>query len=254
MNNYGFIILRHVNDNKTNNYWNRSAMLIRKLYPLKKIVIIDDNSNYEYVKSLYPIENLEVVQSEYPGRGELLPYIYFLRNQWFNNAIIIHDSTFIHKRINFDRIKQPILPLWHFDYDRENLDNLLRLSRLLKGGYRLSEYLLGNHNVLNVLKSNYFIGIFGVQTYINHHYLKSVDYHFNISGLIRGVHNRSDRCGLERIFGLIFCLTYKQLGNYKSLFGNIHKTGEWGLTYDQYIQKIKNKSQLRSITKVWTGR
>jgi len=254
MNNYGFIILRHVKDDMTNNYWNRSALLIRKLYPLKKIVIIDDNSNKEFVKPLYPIENLEVIQSEYPGRGELLPYIYFLRNKWFNNAVIIHDSTFFHKRVNFDKIKQPILPLWHFEYDRENLDNLLRISRHLKGSYRLNESLLGNQNVLNVFKTNFFIGCFGVQSYINHTFLKLIDTYFNLNGLISAIRNRTDRCALERIMGLLWCAAYPNLGEYKSLLGNIHQTGDWGLTYEQYIKNIQGKKGLKPITKVWTGR
>ena len=51
MNNFGFIITRHVTSKTTNNYWNHSVKLLRTLYPLKKIVIIDDNSNQEFVKS-----------------------------------------------------------------------------------------------------------------------------------------------------------------------------------------------------------
>ena len=48
-NKFGFIITRHVNSVKTNNYWNNCVKLLRSLYPSKKIVIIDDNSNYDYV-------------------------------------------------------------------------------------------------------------------------------------------------------------------------------------------------------------
>ena len=36
----GFIILRHVNSEQTNKYWNHNIKLIRTNYPLKKIVII----------------------------------------------------------------------------------------------------------------------------------------------------------------------------------------------------------------------
>ena len=42
---YGFIITRHVNSEKTNKYWNNAIICIRTFYPQKKIVIIDDNSN-----------------------------------------------------------------------------------------------------------------------------------------------------------------------------------------------------------------
>ena len=49
---YGFIITRYVNSEKTNRYWNQSVKLIRTYYPYRQIVIIDDNSNYDFVKSL----------------------------------------------------------------------------------------------------------------------------------------------------------------------------------------------------------
>jgi hypothetical protein len=41
-------------------------------------MIIDDDSNYEYIteKQLY---NTIVINSDYKRRGELLPYIYYLK-------------------------------------------------------------------------------------------------------------------------------------------------------------------------------
>jgi hypothetical protein len=74
MDDFGFIITRHVNSEKTNKYWNNCVKCIKRLYPLKKIIIIDDNSNYNYVKSDFNYNNVEIIQSEYPGRGELFPY------------------------------------------------------------------------------------------------------------------------------------------------------------------------------------
>ena len=70
---------------------------------MKKIVIVDDNSNYEYVKSEFDYKNIEIIQSEFPGRGELLPYYYLLKYKFFKNAVIIHDSVFFHKRIPFEK-------------------------------------------------------------------------------------------------------------------------------------------------------
>ena len=68
--NYGFIIVRHVNSEKTNNYWIESYKSIRKYYN-NKIIIVDDNSNYEYVKINDDIKiyNCEIVQSKYNSRG-----------------------------------------------------------------------------------------------------------------------------------------------------------------------------------------
>jgi hypothetical protein len=67
---YGFILTRHVNSEVTNKYWNQSVKLIRTHYPLRKIIIIDDNSNYKFVKADHDYQNLEVIQSEFTKRGE----------------------------------------------------------------------------------------------------------------------------------------------------------------------------------------
>ena len=80
MNSFGFIITRHVNSETTNRYWNHSVKLLRSFYPERKIVIIDDNSNQNFVKADFDYKNVEIIQSEFPGRGELLPYYYYLKN------------------------------------------------------------------------------------------------------------------------------------------------------------------------------
>ena len=73
MTDLGIIILRHVNNVCTNKYWINCYKCIRQYYPENKILIIDDNSNYEYISNevLY---KTRIIKSEYPGRGELLPY------------------------------------------------------------------------------------------------------------------------------------------------------------------------------------
>ena len=87
MDSLGFIVLRHVNNNKTNKYWIHSYNCIRKFYPENIILIIDDNSNYNYVttKNLY---NTIIIRSEYPGRGEVLPYYYYIKYRLFDIAVI----------------------------------------------------------------------------------------------------------------------------------------------------------------------
>ena len=102
---FGFIISRHVTSELTNKYWNHCIKQLNTLYPLTQIIIIDDNSNQEFVKEEDQYKNITVIQSEFPGRGELLPYYYFLKNKYFENAVIIHDSVFFHKRIPFELLQ-----------------------------------------------------------------------------------------------------------------------------------------------------
>jgi hypothetical protein len=253
---YGFIITRHVNSEQTNKYWNQCVKLIRTHYPLKQIVIIDDNSNYQFIKADFDYTNIEIIQSEYPKRGELLPYIYFLKNKWFDNAVIIHDSVFIHKRIPFEMIKGPVLPLWHYEYDKENLQNLFRICSKLKNNFHLKNKLNGNEvNILGLNQKDKFNLCFGVQSYINLNFLQMLESKYKITNLISVINNRTDRCGLERIMGLLFNQEYPLLYKKGSLFGNIMKHHRaFNYNYDHYLQDFKNKKVYGPFVKVWSGR
>ena len=255
INSYGFIITRHVNSEKTNSYWNRCIKLIRTFYPHRKIVVIDDNSNQHLVKAEFEYTNVIYEQSEYPGRGELLPYIYFLKNHYFDNAVIIHDSVFFHKKINFDKlIGLDVLPFWHFDADKENHLNTQKIATFLKNHYELHVKI--NMNEINILGLNKtgWNGIFGVQGFINYNFLNYINNKYKITNLLNVVKNRSDRCCLERLFGIIFSIESKKNIRNKSLFGHIHNYQNFGYSYDEYMNDINNNKIPRYIVKVWSGR
>jgi len=256
MEKYGFIMSRHVNSDKTNNYWNQSIKCIRRFYPNIKIVVIDDNSNYDFVKAQNEYKNVEIIQSEYKGRGELLPYYYYYKNKFFDNAFIIHDSIFIHKRIDFERLKDiDVLPLWHFYPDKENVHNSLQLISSFRNQLSLYKNLtLSDISILGRRPEWY--GCFGVQSYINHNFLVRTSNKYNLFTLLNKVKSRPDRCCLERIFGLIFNLESGVTKKYKSLFGNIHHyNSSFDYTYDKYKHDLTVKKKLpKSIIKVWSGR
>jgi hypothetical protein len=256
MERYGFIMTRHVNSETTNNYWNNCIKCIRKFYPNAKIIVIDDNSNYGFVKSHFEYKNVDIIQSEFKGRGELLPYYYYYKNKYFDNAFIIHDSIFIHKRINFDNIKDiDVLPLWHFNPDKENMHNSLHLISNFRNSVSLYRNLTLSD--ITILGRKYeWYGCFGVQSYINHNFLVRIVTKYNLFSLLSKVKTRPDRCCLERIFGLIFNLESGITKKYKSLFGNIHNyNSAFDYTYDKYKYDLTVKKTLpKSIIKVWSGR
>jgi hypothetical protein len=256
MDNYGFIITRHVNSEKTNKYWNHSVKLIKTLYPYKKIVIIDDNSNYDYVKPEFNYNNIQVIQSEFPGRGELLPYYYFLKHKFFENAVIIHDSVFFHKRFKFEKLNgRKVMPLWFFNPDKENVENTKRIIRKLKNNLLIHDKLTSEEiSMIGINKHNKWYGCFGVQCYINLKFLEHIENKYSISNLISVVKCRSDRCCLERILGAIFFTESPDIINLKSLFGNIMKYQTWGYNYDQYMNDFEKGSIPKIVVKIWTGR
>jgi hypothetical protein len=257
MNNFGFIITRHVNSENTNRYWNNSIKLLRFFYPNKKIVIIDDNSDSKFLKADYEYSDIEIIQSEFPGRGELLPYYYFIKNKFFENAIIIHDSVFFHKRINFEVLNGiSVLPLWHFDADNENESNTLKLIENLKNKTLIQDKLKYNVvSTFSISNDKRWSGCFGCQSYINHNFLLHIENKYNISSLTHVIQNRSDRCCLERILGSIFCTEYPKTNTSKSIFGNIMKypfTGKYN--YNMYDTDLKKGTIKRPVVKIWTGR
>lgn len=254
MDKYGFIITRHVNSENTNKYWNHCVKLIRTFYPFRKIIIIDDNSDYSYVKSEFNYKNIEIIQSEFSKRGELLPYYYFLKRKFFENAVIIHDSVFFHKRINFEKLSGVnVIPLWFFYPDKENLDNTKRIIRNLKNYISLEDLLSQKEILFNTFSGKWY-GCFGVQSYINLKFLELIESKYNITNLISVVKCRADRCCLERIFGCIFFTESKNILKQKSLLGNIMKYQTWGYTFDQYMINLKKGTIPKAIVKVWTGR
>jgi hypothetical protein len=256
---FGFIITRCVKTAPTNRYWNQCVKLIRYHYPHVRVVIIDDNSDPNLIEADHEYNNVTCIQSEYPGRGELLPFIYYLKHKWFENAIIIHDSVFIHKRIPFENMSEPVVPLWHHIYDAEHRNNLLRLANHLS-----------HRNVTNIIRTynskhiEFNIGnktsqhhlCFGVQCYINYDFLSFLERKYNITNLVHGVHFRKDRCGLERIFGLIFSIEQSGYMKYrKSLFGEIMKHYEsFNYSFDEYMDDFKKGIARETFVKVWTGR
>lgn len=252
---YGFIITRHVNSEETNKYWNQSVKLIRTLYPLKQIIIIDDNSNYDFVSSDAEYSNLTIIQSEYPARGELLPFIYFLQYKWFDNAVIIHDSIFIHKRIPFEIFKYPVLPLWHHPKDKENINNIFRIVRSLKNNYQLYDKIYSRDtNVLGMNNDKYNI-CFGCQCFINLIFLEKLEMKYKITNLVNVIHCRADRCSLERVLGLLFSQEFKQLKYTKSLFGEItNHHMSFRYNYSEYINDFQKRKVFHPFVKIWTGR
>jgi hypothetical protein len=254
MDRFGFIITRHVNSEKTNRYWNHNVKLLRTLYPLIKIVIIDDNSNYDFVKQEFDYKNVEIIKSEFPGRGELLPYYYYLKHKFFANALIIHDSVFLHKRINYEKLNGiNVIPLWFFYSDTENIQNTQRIVSYLKNSYIINNKITKNDNILG-MKMNEWFGCFGVQSYINLSFLERIQDKYNIMNLIHAVKCRADRCCLERIFGAIFFTEYPNLSPKKALFGNIMTYQQWGYSFDNYMTDLKKGTIPRHVIKVWTGR
>lgn len=228
----GFIMLRHVNSNLTNIYWNYCYDCIRKFYPEIMIIIIDDNSNYAYINSrnLY---NTVVINSEYNGRGELLPYIYFIENKFFENAVIIHDSVFVNTYIDISVDKYKFL--WEFEHTYDDI--------------HLESHLIKKFNSPALMKfyenKHLWKGCFGGMTIINHDFLILVNKIYDMSKLIDPITSRPMRSGFERVLACLLQISAPKT----TLYGNIHNYCGWGTKF-----RDRHVSSHLPLIKVWTGR
>jgi hypothetical protein len=244
---YGFIIVRHVNNEKTNEYWQESWRCIRKFYPRHRIVMIDDNSNPKFVTQLKHDPHTILIQSEYPGRGELLPYLYYAKygGDWFKKAVILHDSVFIQHPVDF-RCKNYRM-FWTFEkfYDKPEIEKKLIQS-------------LDNYQpILDVYqkKRDKWLGCFGVMMSVDLEYLQRINEIHNLARMADVVKTRSDRCGLERVMACLMQYYERKSISELSLFGDIFSYCKWELTWDQYKKRDTNGLfKDLPLCKVWSGR
>lgn len=238
MDNFVFFITRYVNSELTNNYWIESYNCIRKIYPDIKIIIIDDNSNYDFVSYNEKLINVEIIQSEYPRSGELLPYYYFFKKNNAKKAIIIHDSLFIKNKIDIDNIDK-VKFLWHHYHIWNNIEEETKLIKQLNN----FDDLLNLYN-----DTNKWVLCFGVMSVINYDFLLILENKYNFFNLLNFIKNRDDRMCLERIFGLLCHSEYEELINNPSIFGINNNSGNY-YSFNDYLNDYLNEP-----VKVYTGR
>ena len=205
-NNFGFIMLRHVNSKSSNRYWIECYNSIRKLYPTTQIVIIDDNSDTSFL-SKKSLENVIIIQSEFAGRGELLPYYYYSRNKWFDKAMILHDSVFIREKLDFANVDKYSI-LWYFEHHCDQPEDERRILKSLNNNRELLK--------LHADKKNW-IGCYGCMTIIEHNFLRKIDELHNFQNLLPVVTNRYNRMSFERVIACILQYYHKP----KVIFGEI---------------------------------
>lgn len=226
----GFIILRHVNNETTNNYWIECYESIRKHYPDNNIIIIDDNSNnYLTEKELH---NTTIINSEYHGRGELLPYIYYLQFKLFEVALIIHDSVFLNTRYDFSADKYKII----WDFDKMHLESPDYERKMLET--------FNDKGLLDFYEGEWR-GCFGGMCIITHDYLKEVNNKYNLENLLPFITSRQHRCCFERVIACLLQFNHKR----ETLLGDIMKYCQWGITFED-----RHNYRHLPMTKVWTGR
>lgn len=239
-NNLGFIMLRCVRSEADNEMWQECYKCIRKLYP-NRLVIVDDNSNPDFLKSAVELVNCTIIQSEFSGgQAELLPYYYFHKLQLFKHCVILQDATFIRDYIDWKKYTQyPVTNLWNFHISQNKLVNSLtphlQNSQIIEKWFR---------------DSSIWGGCFGLMTVMSWEFLNELQEKTNFLGLVNVVSKREHRYELEKLFGCICTWLCPELHTRKSILGNILTQFNRNQTFTKYKQGYYSDK----IVKVWCGR
>jgi|SaaInlStandDraft_4_1057021.scaffolds.fasta_scaffold01651_2 hypothetical protein len=238
---FGFIMLRHVDSITCDQYWKECYSCIRKYYD-DIIVIIDDNSNVDCIDDAFEMINVIVITSEfgYP-HGEILPYYYYYSLHLFDKALILHDSMFINKYIDYRNQQEKFI--WHFNglYEDYAYEQLL-LSKLDH-----SVELLALHKNLKEWK-----GCFGCCGIVNYVTVKHFNDKYKLFNILDHIYTRSHRSCFERIIALLY--HHSKIVN-DSLNGSIWQfKGNFKFGYDDYKNNKYIEHENYNIIKIWTGR
>tara|TARA_Y100000591_G_scaffold333297_1_gene375475 strand:- start:34898 stop:36772 length:1875 start_codon:yes stop_codon:yes gene_type:complete len=213
----GFIILRYVINNETNKMWIKCYNSIRKFYN-NKIMIIDDNSKKEYITNK-KLQNCFIIDSNFKGRGELLPYYYYLKNYFCERVVVLHDSMTIEEKIDFENIInfKNFTRIFSFSNNCYNID--IKYFKIFCNTISNGDYVYQYH----IDNKKKLLGCFGVCYIIDYNFLKKINDKYNIQNLVKVIDSRDKRKTLERFFSCLFEIEHNS-SKLPHLLGSIFET------------------------------
>jgi hypothetical protein len=245
----GFIVMRHVNTKESNDVWITCVRQIRKYYPDYPIVILDDNSNKEFlvVPDNLLTNNVIVVdvEPEHYKSAEILPYYYNYKYKWFRKMIFIQDSIFINSFYDFTKVEKVKFIAIHPHDEWCQKDSINDILSMLNYNDELKEY-------YKTMKWNVCWGVMSVMDYS---FLKYINEKYNLPILLKYVKNRELRVVCERVWGILCCYEVPALETDPSIFVNlIEQINNLNYSYNAFKSGIMPDSFDQPILKIGLGR
>jgi hypothetical protein len=244
---YVFVILRHLRNAQDNALWTASYQSIRTYYT-NRIIIIDDNSQVNTFNG--SLVNTEVIESEYRGAGEILPYFYFFQHKWADRMIILHDSMTLHRPFRPAELEGILRFHWHFSMKEMTYHVKMALQF---SSMRHHEGLLAFLNGASQWK-----GCFGGAAMISYDAVEHLEKKYGFfSTLVLAIKTRKDREAFERMLGVVAffekmvemetCSTFGDIIRYPGAFtDNMNK--------ETTAHQVQQANYDTAILKVWRGR
>ena len=244
---YVFVILRHLRSAQDNALWTSAYQSIRTHYT-NKIIIIDDNSQVNTFNG--SLVNTEVIESDYRGAGEILPYFYFFQHKWADRMIILHDSMTLHRPFRAAELEGILRFHWHFSIKENTYHTKMALQF---SSMRHHEGLLAFLN-----GESQWRGCFGGAAMISYDAVEHLEKKYGFfSTLVLSIKTRKDREAFERMLGAVAffekmvemetCSTFGDIIRYPGAFtDNMNK--------ETTAHQVQQATYDTAILKVWRGR
>jgi hypothetical protein len=207
-NDFGFIFTRCVKNKEDNQIWKNCYKGIRKFYK-EKIIIITDGSNKDLIENI-ELENVDLIDSEFKGAGEILPYYYFHKLRPFKKAICMQDSMWFMKKFDFKNYDlKDVVFLWEFYSNNKHF---------IKEETELAS--LMSKEVLDRYNGTDWFGCWGACSFITIDFVDKLEENYKFLKLVNytGI-ERTYRHAFERIFGVICSILSRTMSEKHSLFG-----------------------------------
>lgn len=195
------------------------------------------------------LHNTQVIRSEFPGAGELLPYYYFLKNRWAEKMVFLHDSMLMRRQFTEEELNMPVRFHWHFEtHQWDDWGDPGKIDYLLAYLKKSNELIDFNWN------KSLWHSCFGVASIIDLNVIDYLEETYTFpTALTNVVKSRLDRMALERLLAiLIFKENYVTKSNCSN-FGDIHQFPRAGHVDEAFVKELE-KSYPGAILKTWHAR
>jgi len=209
---FGFIIPRCVKKEEHNNAWHTCYNTIRKYYT-EPIIFIDDNSDKNIIKDI-PMINTIVIESQFKGSAEILPYYYYHLLKPFEKAVIMQDSMSFLKKFDFENYKlKDVIFLWHFT---RNLNHHIDQEKFMLN-------LLSKPELIQLYESKNWKGSLGGSSFITYKFLDMLQIKYNFLRWVDVLNkDKKYRYSFERAFAVMCWYESESLKENASINGDLH--------------------------------
>jgi hypothetical protein len=193
------------------------------------------------------MSGVNIIHSDFPGSGEILPYYYLYHRKLGKKAVILHDSMFIQKPIPLESVNDYKF-LWNFkcpiqiDDVEENFHNAV---------FKLEK----RDELYDIFHDfNTWYGCFGASMVITLDFIYKLQENTQFLNILPDINTRKRRSMFERFIGIVCHYTLpKELEELSYMNSIFQQPNEWGTEYEEYLG-IKDVFKDVMVVKVWSGR